>query len=492
MAAENDLSDRYRLRRRLASGGMGEVWLADDLVLGREVAVKLLAVGSAADGSAVERFDREARTMAALQHPNIVTVFDSGTRSGGAFIVMELLAGPTLAQLLAERGPLPEPEVVRLGGEIAAGLGAAHLAGVIHRDIKPSNLMFSSSGTLKILDFGIARLSQNTAAGLTATDAVIGSAPYLSPEQAAGSAVDERSDLYALGCVLMALLTGRPPFTADHPMAVLHQQIHSDPPALRELQPAASPALEALVTRLLSKRPDDRPATAGEVETQLAAISAAGLDAGTGATATVVLPLDAPPAAAAEPAATRVYPPVSTPATVAPARPPAAQQPPVAPRPNRGRARALWLAAAALVVVAVLAALALTTLPGRGTDETAGTPTPGPSSTPPPPTPTAAAPTTPPPSPATTQPTTATAAPADPLAAVRAAVDAVVADGQLDPRNAEDLGRRLDDLAGKLGEGGKDVDKQIKNLTKHLSGLVKKGELTQDGFRRIQAALDQL
>ncbi len=282
------LADRYRLRRRLASGGMGEVWLADDAVLGREVAVKVLSVGSDADQAAVERFALEARTLAALQHPNIVTIFDSGTPSGTAFIVMELLPGPTLAQLIADRGRLPEAEAVLLAAQVAAGLDAAHRAGVIHRDIKPANLMFSSSGMLKILDFGIARLSQTTTIGLTATNAVIGSASYLSPEQAVGATVDERSDLYSLGCVLVAMVAGRPPFTADHPMAILHQQVNVEPPRLRELQPEASPALEALVQRLLNKRPDARPATAAEVEAQLTAIASAEPSPGRGATATVV------------------------------------------------------------------------------------------------------------------------------------------------------------------------------------------------------------
>ncbi|MGV8909394.1 MAG: serine/threonine-protein kinase, partial [Propionicimonas sp.] len=183
MQAESPLADRYVLVRRLASGGMGEVWLARDGVLGREVAVKLISVGSDSDPQAVERFRREARMMAALEHPNIVTIFDSGTHDGSGFIVMELLAGPTLAEFVADRGPLSELEVVRLAAQIAGGLAAAHRGGVVHRDIKPSNLMFSSSGMLKILDFGIARLSQHTAPSLTAANAVIGSAPYLSPER---------------------------------------------------------------------------------------------------------------------------------------------------------------------------------------------------------------------------------------------------------------------------------------------------------------------
>lgn len=210
MQAERRLADRYVLVRRLASGGMGEVWQARDDVLGRDVAVKVIAVGSDGDPQAVERFRREAVMTAALEHPNIVTIFDSGTHQGSAFIVMELLAGPTLAQLVAARDPVPELEAVGLAAQIAAGLAAAHGAGVVHRDIKPSNLMFSSSGTLKVLDFGIARLAQTTAPALTQADAVIGSAPYLSPEQAVGALADERSDLYALGCVMVTMVTGSP------------------------------------------------------------------------------------------------------------------------------------------------------------------------------------------------------------------------------------------------------------------------------------------
>ncbi|HEY3407811.1 MAG TPA: protein kinase, partial [Propionicimonas sp.] len=302
------LADRYLLRRRLASGGMGEVWLAADSVLGRDVAVKVLSVGSDADQAAVQRFALEARTLAALQHPNIVTIFDSGTPTGTAFIVMELLPGPTLAQLIADRGRLPEAEAVLLAAQVASGLDAAHRAGVIHRDIKPANLMFSSSGMLKVLDFGIARLSQTTTIGLTATNAVIGSASYLSPEQAVGATVDERSDLYSLGCVLVTMVTGRPPFTADHPMAILHQQVNDEPPRLRELLPEASPALEALVQRLLNKRPDARPATAAEVEAQLTAIAAAGPATSLGAT-TVLLETAAPPVAPpVPPAPTRLFP----------------------------------------------------------------------------------------------------------------------------------------------------------------------------------------
>ena len=376
MHPDDLLAERYRLRRRLASGGMGEVWLARDAILGREVAVKVLSVGSDADPAAVERFDLEARTLAALQHPNIVTIFDSGTPSGTAFIVMELLTGPTLAQLIADRGRIPEAEAVRLAAQIAAGLDAAHQAGVIHRDIKPANLMFSSSGILKILDFGIARLSQTTSAGLTATNAVIGSASYLSPEQAAGAAVDERSDLYSLGCVLVAMVAGRPPFTADHPIAILHQQVNDEPPRLRELRPEASPALEALVHSLLNKRPDARPATAADVETQLTALASTKPAPGLDPTTTVAHSVAPPVADTLQPAVTRLYPTAQMPklAMTAPLR----RSDRVAGKQPRGRS----LIAAGILTAVLLIAFASLSLLGRSGDAASGPPVPSTSSHP--------------------------------------------------------------------------------------------------------------
>ena len=483
MHAESPLADRYVLVRRLASGGMGEVWLARDSVLGREVALKVIAVGTESDPRAVERFRREATMTAALEHPNIVTIFDSGTNDGSAFIVMELLAGPTLAQYVTDRGPLPEQDAVRLGAQIAAGLAAAHRAGVVHRDIKPSNLMFSSSGILKILDFGIARLSQTTAPALTQTNAVIGSAPYLSPEQAVGAPADERSDLYSLGCVMVTMVTGLPPFSGEHPMAVLQQHVHHVPPLLRDRQPGVSPATEELVGQLLNKRAEERPASAEEVEDRLTRIMAARNEAGLAATAVLLAPSGPADTRTVAQAATRPYATAPWPAEFA-------DPGPHELRPSgSARPRSWWLVAALLVAGVVLAAAVVVPLLSRS----GGAPSRSASSSPA----TSASPKTTPRVSVTAPPTSTQ--PTSPLAEVRAVVDAVVADGQMDPRKAKEFGRLLDDLAkapdkkgNKKDDDDQDVGEQVDDLSGYLSDLVEEGQLTPDGFRRIEAALARL
>jgi serine/threonine protein kinase len=219
------LAGRYRLVRSLGRGGFSEVWQAEDRVLGRAVAVKVFT-GHAGQPDLVARFHREARTVAGLRHPNVVSVFDAGTDEGVPFVVMELLAGPSLDELLATRGPLPVEVALGYAEQAAAGLAAAHAAGVVHRDIKPANLVLDSDGTLKVVDFGIARLAE-ASSSLTATGVTFGTPAYLSPEQAAGQPAGPRSDLYALGCVLYALLTGAPPFSGEHPVATAHQHLNA-------------------------------------------------------------------------------------------------------------------------------------------------------------------------------------------------------------------------------------------------------------------------
>ena len=269
MDGESWLAGRYELGRQIGAGGIGQVWAAHDAVLGREVAIKVQQADPDEDHAAFERFVREARSAAALQHPNVVTIFDSGTDRDTAFLVMELLPGPTLTGYLAQRGPLPERQAAALAAQVASGLAAAHGAGVVHRDIKPANLMFDARGTLKIVDFGIARLTQTVTTRLTARNAVIGSPPYLAPEQLQGQQADERSDIYCLGGVMMTMLTGRAPFVGTHPLALLQQHLNAAPPQIRDRRPEIDPALNALVAQMLSKSPQDRPQSAVEVLNRL-------------------------------------------------------------------------------------------------------------------------------------------------------------------------------------------------------------------------------
>ena len=213
------LAGRYRLEERIGAGGMGQVWRALDTVLDRPVAVKLLAHAGTEDPTTTERFAREARATAALNHPNVVTVHDSGIEDDLAFIVMELLPGPSLADELA-RGPLAVDLVEQVARDVLAGLGAAHALGLVHRDIKPGNVVRAADGRWRVVDFGISRLGDSSDGGpdgpLTATHVVIGTADYLAPEQALGRPVDGRADLYARGCVLWTLLAGHVPLSGGH------------------------------------------------------------------------------------------------------------------------------------------------------------------------------------------------------------------------------------------------------------------------------------
>jgi eukaryotic-like serine/threonine-protein kinase len=471
------LVGRYRLERPIGAGGMGRVWAAHDTRLDRDVALKVQQFDPAGDRVAFERFQREARSAAGLQHPNVVTIFDSGTDGDTAFLVMELLPGPTLEAYVAKRGPLSEGEAVALAAAVASGLSAAHRAGVVHRDIKPTNLMFDARGGLKIVDFGIARLAQTAAARLTATKTVIGSAPYLSPEQLTGRPADERSDLYALGCVITTMLAGRPPFEGEHPLALVHQHVNAAPPQLSERRPGINPALEALVAQLLSKSPQDRPQSALAVHDRLRDVE---LDSpaersGVSLATTAVLAQ-----------ATRPLP-IPAPTVTAPALP---------DRPQSGRGR--WIAggAAALALVAVLL-IAIASMTGeRPATGSASSPSHEPAS------PTSSASATrsaepsrapaPRPSASETMTTARTTAATvqGALSDLRAAVAAVSSSGQIDGTKADELSKRVDELAKHVTEkGGKDAGKHVENMEKYLRELSKKGELTAGGERRLAAAL---
>jgi beta-lactam-binding protein with PASTA domain/predicted Ser/Thr protein kinase len=267
----NTLFDgRYRVLRKLGSGGMANVYLAEDEELGRRIAIKILNERHASDEQFVERFRREAKNAAGLSHPNIVQIYDRGEAEGTYYIAMEYLEGRTLKEA-AGRQPLPIREAIGYVREILAALRFAHRKGIVHRDIKPHNALIDDDGRVKVTDFGIARAG--AASQMTEAGSIIGTAQYLSPEQAKGAAVDHRSDLYSLGIVLYELLTGAVPFTGDTPVeiAMKHLSTVPEPPSSR--RPELPRALDQAVLRALAKDPEDRYASAEEMDAELARVA---------------------------------------------------------------------------------------------------------------------------------------------------------------------------------------------------------------------------
>ena len=261
------LGDRYQVEARIGAGGMAEVYRGFDSVLNRTVAIKVLAPNFARDTSFVARFRREAQAAARLNQPNIVAVYDTGADDGTQFIVMEFVEGRTLGEFL-EAGRRPTPvQSAEIARKICTALSAAHAQGVVHRDIKPGNVMVTRDGTVKVMDFGIARvLGPETA---PQTSAVLGTASYLSPEQAQGSPVDARTDIYSLGVVLYEMLTGRPPFMGDTPVAVAYKQVNETPVVPSQLNADVPARLDAVVMKALSKNPSNRYQTAEEFSADL-------------------------------------------------------------------------------------------------------------------------------------------------------------------------------------------------------------------------------
>jgi serine/threonine-protein kinase len=249
------LVGRYEVDSLLGRGGMSSVYSAFDRTLARDVAIKVLATELVEDEVFVERFDREARAAASLSHRNVVAVFDSGVDGDARFIVMERVSGRTLSEVLRD-GPLPVRHAVEIALSVAQALGAAHAHGIVHRDVKPGNVMVGDDGQVKVLDFGIARTLAATS--LTLATSVIGTAGYLSPEQAKGGPLDARSDIYGLGCVIYEMLVGRPPFVADSAAAMVTQHATRPPTPPSSRRPQVSAALDQLVLRCLAKDPAER------------------------------------------------------------------------------------------------------------------------------------------------------------------------------------------------------------------------------------------
>lgn len=270
LAADRILGGRYRLRRELARGGMATVWEAEDRVLTRNVAIKVLHPHLAGDDGFRVRFRREAVAAAGLAHPHIVTTYDTGRDADVAYIVMELVEGITLARLLKSQGPLPVPKALDVAAQVADALACAHAHGVIHRDVKPANILLRPDGHVKVADFGIAKAGAGN--DLTRTGVVMGTAKYLSPEQVSGTPADASSDIYALGIVLYEMLCGAPPFVGDTELSTAVARLTALPESLRQRRPEVAPAIEAVVLRALARDPAARFQSAAEMRSSLLAL----------------------------------------------------------------------------------------------------------------------------------------------------------------------------------------------------------------------------
>ena len=251
------LSGRYELEELVGTGGMSSVYRAHDRLLDRKVALKLMHEQYMQDAEYVERFRHEARSVASLSHPNIVTVIDRGEHENRQFIVFEYVEGENLKRLIQRRGPAPVESALELAIQVARGLSFAHQQGLVHRDVKPQNVLLNGDGEAKVTDFGIAR-SLDVKHGMTQTGTVLGTSDYIAPEQAQGQPVDQHTDVYSLGVVLYELLTNEVPFPGENFVAVAMRHINEEPPSVREKRPDVSPRLDAAVRCAMAKRPEDR------------------------------------------------------------------------------------------------------------------------------------------------------------------------------------------------------------------------------------------
>src|SRR5438034_4861097 len=260
------IEGKYRIERLLGKGGMGAVFLAHDLTLEREVAIKVLPPDVAQDDQVVRRFQQEAKTAAKLDHPNIIPIYRVESEGGLNYFVMKYISGTSLEDLLDKKEPLPVPEIQRILWEAACALGHAHQRGVVHRDVKPANIMFDHDGRVMLTDFGISKALQ-AATGLTATGMIIGTPHYMAPEQGKGAPVDGRADQYSLGVVGYRMITAELPFTGDSVHTIIYKHIYETPPLASAKRPGTPGSLTVAISRALSKEPDQRFATMAEFAT---------------------------------------------------------------------------------------------------------------------------------------------------------------------------------------------------------------------------------
>jgi serine/threonine protein kinase len=451
------LADRYAVGELLGRGGMAEVFLATDRILDRPVAVKVLGGWLADDRRFVERFRREALAAARISHPNLVAVFDAGSEGDIHFIVMEFVPGETLADVLRREGRVDPLLATQIASSVGDALATAHAAGIVHRDVKPANVMRTPDGRTKLMDLGIARGVEGDS--ITRASSILGTAGYVSPEQARGEPVDHRSDIYSLGCVLYEMLAGRQPFEADNPIAVAYQHVHDAPVPPSSLEPSVPPALESVVLRAMEKDPEARFPTAADM--------VRALDDGTAPLPAIGVTGRMRPLPSA---------PTTTPTATLTRR--------IDRPPPRRRMVPLLIA---VVVLALLGGLAFALFggdPPSGRNTAVESPSSSPSTSP------SSSPSSSP-SPSPTQP------PADPVQDAVVALQSLVTeglqDGTISEHAAEDIQKKVDDALEKYSAG--DTEKAIEEL-EHLRDdveeMVDHDEIANPVRQHLDKAIEDL
>lgn len=493
---ERILSERYQLIDVVGRGGMAVVWRAVDRTLGRQVAVKVLHAPMAADPRALARFRREATASASVTHPGMVAMYDVGADGDDHFLVMELLDGENLAARLGRDGRLGVDEAAAVGASVADALAALHRVGLVHRDVKPSNIMLTDDGRVKLMDLGIVQGQHHTA--LTAAASVIGTAAYLSPEQAQGLRATPASDIYGLGCVLFHITTGRPPFDGDTPVAMAMQHVQAPVPTPSQTVPGLPAWFDEIVRRALSKNPDERFADAAQLA---------------GALRSRRSPAAAPAAGPDETATA----PVVAPTAVAPAVGSATESMPVAARDEADDRRSglspiAVFAAVALIAGALMAGIwwastqddtpigSVVTQPTEPGAPDDGAPD-GPGDEPDPDAPDDTVPDDT--EPDETEPPTETTEPDEPPAGVSEDLDAAVADlsaeadaalaeGEIDQSARDNFVAKATDAASKAREGDDDALDQVQSLRDDLASIADElSPSTQQQLRRTIDALER-